>query len=200
LYIVQFKLERKMKKIVLTILTAAAALGFSEEPVIAPTPLPDLKPVLQEKELPKQGFFYVRFSTAERDLAHVGPILPGLGIGYRRLAGDGAADISINGIGRAERKNGQIFWTAPKASYMRYLQPNSEKSFYAGGGLSWGGISSKSHNFIGLIPSATIGYEFLHRTAFLGFAEFNISQPAIAVYHDGIFPGPIAELSMGVGF
>lgn len=193
-----------MKKTICAILTAVTVFIFAEEPSMVPAPLSDLTsiptPPLQEMVVPKQGFFYVRFATAESDLAHVSPILPGLGIGYRRLAGNGAADISFSGIGRAEGKKGRIFWTAPKASYIHYLQPNGERSAYVGGGLAWGGIKEKDHSFIGIIPSATVGYEFAHKSAILGFAELNVSQPAAPVYRKGFFPGPMAEISVGVGF
>lgn len=129
-------------------------------------------------------------------------ILPGLGIGYRRLAGDGAADISISGIGVAEKKNGKIFWTAPRASYLYYLQPDQIKSFYVGGGLAWGGLESGQHqsDFVGIIPSITGGYEFVRKSTVLSFAEFSISQPALAVHKKGDFPLPIAELTIGIGF
>src|SRR3989344_3263399 len=186
-----------MKKTIFTILTAVISSAFADEPAIFPydlTSAPQLPP--QETLVSKQGFFYVRFATAEGDLTRIGSILPGLGIGYRRLAGNGAADISISGIGRHERKKGEIFWTAPKASYIHYLQPDSQRSAYVGGGLAWGGIDTKDHHFIGLIPTGTVGYEFAHQSAILGFAELNLSQPAVAVYRKGVFPGPIAEASV----
>lgn len=184
-----------MKKTFLAILMATTAVAFADQPIL------DLPPIPLEKVLPaKQGFFYVRFAAAERDLAHVDSILPGLGVGYRRLTGRGAGDISIGGIGRHERRSGQIFWTAPKASYIHYFQSEAKTSAYAGGGMAWGGVESKGNHFIGIIPSATIGYEFSRKSSILGFADLTISQPAISVYHRGAFPGPIAEFSTGIGF
>ena len=182
-----------MKKTILTILMATAA--FADQPILDLPPIP-----LEEVLSPKEGFFYVRFAAAERDLSHADSILPGLGVGYRRLTGDGAGDISIGGIGRHERKSGQIFWTAPKASYIHYLQPGEKASGYVGGGMAWGGVESKGNHFIGMIPSATLGYEFSRKSSILGFVDLTVSQPAVSVYRSGAFPGPIAELSTGIGF
>ena len=156
---------------------------------------------IYEREPPsKTVFYYVRFAVAESNLAQMNPILPGFGVGYRRISGDGSVDISINGIGLAEHKNSRILWSFPKASYIRYLQPHLKQSYYVGGGLAWGGISSKQQSFIGIVPSVTGGYEFFRKSNVLGFTELNISQPAIAVYREGSFPGTIAEFKVGVGF
>jgi hypothetical protein len=168
-----------------------------------PRALPD-----QETLIQKQGFFYVRFIAGEHSFA-AAPV-PGLGLGYRRLAGDGTADISFSGIGISEYRNSRYFWTAPKASYYHYLYPNGKTSFYVGGGLAWGGVggrhwddeddTSERLQFIGIIPSATVGYEFAHKLSFLGFSELTVSQPVLAISRSGAFPGPIAELSVGMGF
>lgn len=151
-------------------------------------------------QVSKSGFFYVRFAAAENDMARMDSVLPGLGIGYRRLAGNGAADISISGIGHSEKKNGQIFWTVPRASYLHYFRPDQTQSFYMGGGLAWGGLISKKDHFVGIIPSFTSGYEFIRKSNVLGFTELSISQPALAVYKKGEFPAPIGELTVGIGF
>ncbi len=191
-----------MKKIINTILLSAASL-LSADPIGGfisgrNSDFMSAKPSFEETASPKLGFCYVRFVTAES----MNAVLPGLGIGYRRLAGNGAADISVSGIGIAEKKTGKIFWTAPKASYIHYLQPDKKRSFYVGGGLAWGGLESRSRssNFIGIIPSLTSGYEFVRKSSILGFAELNLSQPAVAVYRKGEFPLPIMELTVGIGF
>ena len=160
--------------------------------------MPPQMPSIEQKA--KTGFFYVRFAACEKDMIRADALLPGLGIGYRRLAGNGAADISVSGIGIAEKKNGRIFWTAPKTSYIHYLQPDQKQSYYLGGGLAWGGLESKGQSFIGIIPSFTGGYEFVRKSSVLGFAELNVSQPALAVYKRGAFPGVIAECTVGIGF
>lgn len=191
-----------MKKSIFAFLILTSSFTFAEEMI--PSPTSEFTPMVrlpEPKELDKKGFFYVRFTAVEGDLSNAGSVLPGLGFGYRRLAGNGAADISISGIGRKEHRNSRYMWSAPKASYLHYLQPDEKKSVYLGGGLAWGGISNKrGDNFIGIIPSVTVGYEFTHKASFLGFGEFTISQPSIAVYRKGPLSGPIAELSMGIGF
>lgn len=177
---------------------ASGAIGGAVSGMVSELQVPT-KPSFEER-ISKPAFFYVRFAAAESDVTRMGSVLPGLGIGYRRLAGDGAADISISGIGYAEKKSGRIFWAAPKTSYIHYLHPDQKQSSYIGGGLAWGGLDSKHQRFVGIIPSFTYGYEFVRKSTVLGFAELNISQPAIAVYKNGAFPGPIAECTVGIGF
>lgn len=152
-------------------------------------------------QIENDGFFYVRFAVAESDIARASAPVPGLGLGYRRLAGNGAADISISGIGISSDRNSRFFWIAPKTSYFFYSSPDRKESFYYGGGLAWGGLKSKKKDsFVGIIPSLTYGYEFMRKSPVLGFAEFNVSQPALAVYKKGSFPGPVAECTIGFGF
>ncbi len=75
-------------------------------------------------------------------------------------------------------------------------------------GLAWGGVNTKYwvqdhltkyREFIGLIPSVTLGYEFNHNSSFLSFIELTLSQPALSVKKTGSMQ-PIAELSAGLGF
>lgn len=195
-----------MKKLIFAILISLSAFASVDEPIrtLSSTigdldSIPSYQPA-PETKVSKQGYYYVRFSAAESDFQRFGTILPGLGLGYRRLAGSGAADLSFSGIGRKEKQNDRFFWTFPKASYIHYLSPDNAKTAYIGGGMAWGGVDSKKGHFVGIIPNAVVGYEFAHKTAFLTFAEFNLSQPAISVYRKGGFPTPIAELSAGVGF
>lgn len=193
-----------MRKTLFTMLTATALFGFADESINTFTTVPveqSLPTLLSQSEfIARQGFFYVRFAAAESDLVHASSIYPGLGIGYRRLAGDGAVDISLSGIGHAEGRRERIFWNVPRGSYMHYLEPNATQSAYMGGGLAWGGISSKNSHFIGIIPSFIVGYEFARKTSFLGFTELTISQPTLSVFRKGPFPGPCAEFSTGIGF
>jgi len=191
-----------MKKIFISILIGAAAFSFADAPLTvlsSPEQLLNDKMPPQEMTVSKQGYFYLRFATADSDLVFANSLCPGLGLGYRRLANDGAIDISINGNGSSHYS--KRLWTAPKVSYLRYLTPNDEKSAYIGAGLAWGGVDlERRRDFIGIIPSATFGFEFAHKSPLLGFAELNISQPAIPLKQRGRFPGPIAEFSIGAGF
>ncbi len=190
-----------MKKIIFLFFMGFATLAFSDQ-LIIPSETVDSKLSFpnETKQSPKQGFFYVRFAAAEKKLKKNSDILPGLGFGYRKLTGNGAADISISGIGIQEDRNSKFVWTAPKASYIHFLTPEAQKSTYVGGGLAWGGISSSKQKFIGLITYATIGYEFLRKSDVLGFSELNISQAAIKVYQRGKFPEPVVEFTVGMGF
>ena len=191
-----------MKKTFSYILIAAAALGWADVPLSdlsSSNQLLNATIPSQELNLSKQGYFYLRFSTADSDVIDANSVCPGVGIGYRRLANDGAIDISVNGNGSSHFS--KSCWTVPKVSYLHYLAPNAEKSTYVGAGLAWGGVHlDRKREFFGIIPSATLGYEFSHKSLLLGFAELNISQPAIPFSFRGRFPGPIAELSIGGGF
>jgi hypothetical protein len=194
-----------MKHIIFLFVMGFATIAFADQ-LIIPSEIVDSNLKFSSsfsnamKQRSKQGFFYVRFAAAEKNLARGSDILPGLGFGYRRLTGNGAADISISGIGISERKRNRFFWTAPKASYIHYLTPDAQKSTYAGGGLAWGGIGSSGQKFVGLISHVTVGYEFLRKQGVIGFSELNISQAAIKVYQKGKFPGPIVECIVGMGF
>ena len=135
-----------MRKTLFTILTATALCGFADESTDTLTTVPMLKSPInrpfENEFIARQGFVYVRFAAAESDLIHTSSLYPGLGIGYRRLAGDGAADISVSGIGHAERRRDRFVWTAPKVSYIRYFEPNATKSAYVGGGLALSCLST----------------------------------------------------------
>jgi hypothetical protein len=179
-------------------IAASVTIGASLADAASDIKIPEQP--FQEPQVSKPAFFYVRFSAAESDVSRMSSPLPGLGLGYRRLAGNGAADISVSGIGFHEKKNSRILWTAPKATYLRYFNPDEQQSLYLGGGLAWGGLDSKDNHFVGIIPSFTSGYEFLRKSTVLAFTELNISQPALAVYKKGAFPGPIGEFTVGIGF
>lgn len=194
-----------MKKNVIAMLLVASAAMC--EHVATPHAEPYMTPVeapLTAYDVPN-GFFYFQFFAGENDLSHSDrwhSLVPGIGLGYRRSAGNGgAADISITGIGRKEVGSGTAFWTAPKISYLRYITPDSSSSLYLGAGMAWGGVHSARTTFLGLIPSVTLGYEFAHTASVLGFSEFSVSQPVLDVQKQTpSLPSPMAQLSVGVGF
>ena len=152
------------------------------------------------ENIEKTGFTYVRFAAAEDLPFQTDSLIPGLGLGYRRLTKNGAFDISISGIGYAEGSDHRIFWNFPKTAYYHYFTPDEFQSFYAGGGLAWGGVVSYDQVFYGIVPSATLGFEMFRKSNTLAFSELCINQPALAVAHEGKFPGPIIELTLGMGF
>lgn len=187
------------------LLTCAAAYSFADQPIDLSATVSDLKSLPEisppsDRVSPKKGHFYVRFTAAEGDLSHADQIVPGLGIGYRKQIGNGAADISASGLGLHEDKSYRWLWTFPKASYLYYFQPNAQRSAYAGCGIAWGGINERHRDFVGLIPSVVGGFEYAHNNSFLGFAEMTVSQPTISVYKTGSFPGTCVEISTGFGF
>lgn len=189
------------------ILTAIASFAFSAEQTITKT-LSDLSMERQasrniEMTAQKPGFTYFRFAAAESTPTSSVQIVPGLGVGYRMMVGAGAVDVSAN-YSSAKGWKGEsssFFWTLPKASYIHYLNPESNQSMYGGLGLAWGGLQTKDdRNFEGVVPSATFGMEFFRKSPFRTFTELNVSQPAIARTVSDRFPGPIAEFSVGAGF
>lgn len=196
-----------MKKTITTaILTATAALAFANEPSVKP--LPDLSldrkaPAKTEMTASKPGFTYFRLGAADSHPTTSIQIVPGLGVGYRLKAGNGAVDLSANyssAKGWKEESN-SFFWTLPKASYVHYMNASGDQSAYGGVGLAWGGLKTKdAREFEGVIGNATLGMEFFRKSAFRTFAELNVSQPAIARTVSTTFPGPVAEFSIGAGF
>jgi hypothetical protein len=192
------KNELFMFLILLCLLASSTLFGAQEPSIPSSTEVKEF--TLSQPAAPKTGFYYFRFSTAGTASIH-----PGLGIGYRRHVGSGAVDLSFNGLGHGENRSVEYMWTAPKLSYLHYMTPKSNRSFYYGGGLGWGGVKrprkgDQRQEFVGTIPSLNLGYEFLHNTTALGYAEFTVSQPALSVYSAGDFPGPSVEFSLGFGF
>ena len=190
-----------MRKTFCSIFTACALFSFADEST-DPVPMSRSSQNLSfcDEMIARKGFVYAQFAVGENDLIHTVPLYPGIGIGYRRLAWDGAIDISINIVGRIRKREDRFFLTAPKVSYIHYLHPNAMKSAYIGGGLAWGRVSARGNDFIGIIPNFTTGYEFLRKTSFLCFSELTISQPMLSVEQKGSFPGPSIEISTGIGF
>lgn len=189
---------------------------------IAPSPIVSTLPPENKQEFSsapeREGFFYLRFMAGESEFSKAQLPLPGLGLGYRWIAGDAAVDLSVSGIGTHERNKDRFFWTFPKVSYQWYLSPKEATSLYLGGGLAWGGIYAekteffkddegmemerfKTEKFVGILPSAMVGYEFARHSSILGFVEFAVSQPALAVEREeGMSLRPFVELSTGIGF
>ena len=194
-------------KIKTAALSAMALVAFANEPSAVQTlsdlPLDRKASFNVDTTASKSGFSYFRFAAADAYPTDSVQVVPGLGVGYRLATGNGALDLSANyssGKGwTGESKN--LFWTLPKVSYLRYWNAASDQSAYGGLGLAWGGIQTKDdREFQGIIPSATVGVEFFRKSAVRTFAELNVSQPAVARVVSDIFPGPIAEFSIGAGF
>ncbi|MBX7066196.1 MAG: hypothetical protein K1X28_03090 [Parachlamydiales bacterium] len=206
-----------MKKTFTTaFLTIAAAFGFAQD--VTPDVRPNLTqlevtpalPSLKEKVTPKKSFGYLRMGVSDTELNKTDiQVLPGVGLGYRLVAGSSAIDLSASFNRRKtvsdEGREETWHYTVPKANYLYYLSAESNNSFYAGAGLAWGGVDTRNtdgdkSSFIGLIPNVALGYE-LNRTGTLrSFIQLDVSQPAIAAVKEGAFPKTFAELAVGAGF
>jgi hypothetical protein len=196
-----------MKSTIATVLfSLAAATGFCDDSVInqpsavLPT---DLK--LTTVSLSKKSFGYVRLGVSDNDAVHTFETIPGLGLGYRYGMKDSAIDVSANYTNQivGSSINDTYFYTAPKATYLRYISEDTQaESFYYGAGLAWGGVKKVAEeSFSGVLAVATAGYE-MHRTAtFHSFAQLDVSQPVArnAISFKNL-PGPLAEVSVGLGF
>ncbi len=205
-----------MKKTLTTaIFTIGTVLGFAQEaiqePAINATAIPtEVKTSIpiEKKVSENESFLYLKMSASDSqpvsDINDV-KMVPGLGLGYRLASGSSALDVSASynyrNIRDDEGKKHTYFYTVPKANYLYYTSPAKNNSFYAGGGLAWGGMKTKDDKeFMGLIPNAAIGYEINRKSALRTFVQLDVSQPAIAATQKGNFPGPFAELSIGAGF
>lgn len=190
-----------MKKLALTLACLTHVLNAE-----VATPVEQPKEIVEVDTVTKDRFFYFRFSGAESDLSTPKTPVPGLGLGYRQRAGEGAVDLSIQGIGTSESRSDSYYFALPKATYISYAKPNGETTPYYGIGLAWGILHQKNRvkgteaGFTGIVPSVAVGYEFARMEKALGFTELEISQPALPVRYEGEFPGPSMSLSVGLGF
>ena len=199
-------------KIATFIFSVAAATGFCDETITTqiPSNLPtDL--TLTTKPVLKQSFSYVRLGVSDNDAVHTFETIPGLGIGYRYGMENSAVDISANYTSQVvgSSVNTTYFYTLPKATYLRYVSVDAAaESFYYGAGLAWGGVKKEAGaSFSGLIPNATVGYEMNRNQMFHSFVQLDVSQPATSISRQTKtliswknLPGPLAEVSVGLGF
>ncbi len=169
----------------------------------------EFKPNVLEKTIAKKNsFVYLRMGVADTQ-AYQKPALdraffiPGLGLGWRMSNVVSAVDISANytqGFA-GEKEERSYFYTLPKVSYLRYVSPLNDDSFYYGGGLALGEMRNReASKFIGIVPSVSIGYEMNRKADIHSFMEFVVSQPTLAFVQENKFPGPLAELSVGFGY
>ena len=186
-----------MKKTFLTaILTFATTLGFSQEAqpessLVLNVPSSNIQ-MVQLQPVAKNTFTYLKIGAADPRAEKSEVIIPGIGLGWRTVAGAGALDLSVSFSG-GESNN--FLFTLPKVNYLHYLTPASDSSMYLGGGLAYGGMK----RFVGLIPNLAIGYEINRHQNWRGFTQLDISQPAIAA-GGKVRQGPALELSIGGGF
>ncbi len=196
-------------------LTTVVGLAFAQE--AAPTLsissndlLMEMKPALSvdEKITPKKGIVYLRMGVSDSypaDALKDTKMVPGIGLGYRLASGASAIDISGSYNRRYSHsdhgKRDTYYFTFPKANYLHYISPANDTSLYAGGGLAWAGMKTKDkREFLGLVPNVALGYEMNRNQNWKSFVQLDVSQPAVAAFSKGSFPGPLAEVSVGAGF
>jgi hypothetical protein len=200
-------------KIATVLLTIASATGFCEDALTNSSAinLPiELK--LNEKALPKHSFSYVRLGLGDKDAVNTFETVPGLGLGYRYAMENSAIDMSANYTSQisGSKIRDTYFYTVPKVTYLRYVSADvAAQSIYYGAGLAWGGVKKGADlaSFQGFIPNATVGYEMNRNQTFHSFVQLDVSQPVASVSraNDNFIsfanlPGPLAEVSVGLGF
>jgi hypothetical protein len=151
----------------------------------------------------KKSHIYLRMNVMEPNIGTRKSIFPGFGLGYRRAVGNAAVDLSLGyskGKGTAHHGKSE-FITLPKLSYLYYISPVENQSFYIGPAIALGRIVRGPENrFEGLIPSASIGFEISRRANLLSFFQLDVSAPVVAATLKGHMPKPIAEFAFGAGF
>ncbi len=205
------------KKVSLVICAFASCLSFAQ--VEYPTVDPVLNLTLADKpKVLKEGIFYVRFMASDPTVFTGYNVHPGWGLGYRRVQGVSAFDVTGMFSAHNSYKREGYIWTFPKVSYLHYVNPLSNETVYLGAGLSFGGIRSErktrtyvengdyfrvnrhEREFVGLLGHVTAGVELFRREACVVISELSISQPLLAVTRTKGAIVPNAELSCGLGF
>ncbi len=205
-----------MKKKIATIVCALASIGLFADAYQPFTPslqhVTESKIVTTEPSELKQGLVYVRFLAADPSVFTQYQVHPGVGLGYRRLKGSSAFDISATTGGHGGHRRIAYTWSAPKVSYLHYVNPYADQTMYLGAGMAFGGVESRKEvwdgfktksehrEFVGLLGHVTAGVELFRRDACVVISELSLSQPLVpANKPKGAF-GPSAELSCGLGF
>jgi hypothetical protein len=196
------------KKFATALFAAAASTGFTQDITIdQPSSALPLEVVAVEKMAENHSFTYVRMGLSDSNPIREVQTLPGLGLGYRYSIADGAIDVSANYTRETSKGSfDNYFYTVPKVSYLHYVSPVSEQSFYLGAGLAYGALKkSDGASFQGVVPSASVGYEMNRNSAVRSFVQLDVSQPTMRInnwndYAVKDLPAPVAEASFGLGF
>ncbi len=203
-----------MKSIIATALfSIATAVGFCDDVVVSHHPVSVLPTDLKLTTVPvsKQSFSYIRLGLSDKDTANTFETIPAIGLGYRYGLKDSAVDVSVNYTNQVVGTHieNRYFYTIPKATYLRYVSDDTQaESFYYGAGCAWGGLrKSDETRFLGLIPSATIGYEMNRKQNFHSFFQLDVSEPLISFSRQNKtlvaftkLASPVAEVSVGLGY
>lgn len=202
--------------LVFTLSLLALGFGFAAEPLYKTVKEPHSNTVLfnqstapavkiihpADKVAAKQSHLYLRLNIADPNPGNRRPLMPGLGLGYRKMSGNSALDFSAGYSQRIGSHHGKSEWiTLPKMSYLYYLSPLKAQSVYVGPGIAYGRIRrDQGTRFQGLIPGASVGYEISRKANLLSFLQLDVNLPVIATKRRGHLPGLVAEFAFGAGF
>jgi len=198
-----------MKTKLMTVFLTAASAIFAQEQMPTTRELPlEVKKSLVDSQFNRSWFGYMRLGVSDSRPNEMKNVLPGLGLGFRYGLPVGALDLSASYTGNDVRADGTYFYTVPRLSYLMYLSPKKEQSFYAGAGLAYGALkNTDAATFNGIIPSVSVGYEMNRLQNWRSFIQLDVSQPAIATATQKPYMevakaslGPVAECSVGFGY
>ncbi len=123
---------------------------------------------------------------------------PSVSFGCRLEEKDHAIDISTNYSGQSR----DFIVTIPKALYLKYLTPYECRSFYYGGGLSFGWINQheQKKSFCGLMGELAVGYDFSRYAKTKIFTELTLTQALVPVSSKNKYTAPVITITCGIGF
>jgi hypothetical protein len=197
-----------MKTKLMTLFVTAASAIFAQEQMPTTRELPlDVKQTFVDSQLKNNWFGYMRLGVSDARPNDMANVLPGLGLGFRYGLPVGSLDLSASYTGKDAKADGTYFYTLPRLSYLMYLSPKKEQSFYAGAGLAFAGIKNNdATTFHGLVPNVSVGYEMNRLQNWRSFIQVDVSQPAFSTAKGSFMDvasaslGPIAECSVGFGY
>jgi hypothetical protein len=161
------------------------------------------KPVKGELPAPRtvaESLFYMRLGES----AMMGSDVrggPGMGLGYRieldRVGIDASANLSVTDVARKTGQGIEGSWLKLTAQY--YFAPTADRSFYVGGGLSWGARSAmvcgERYAGSGLQAELTAGYELLRSSTMRIFVQADATVPLYMAAHQGGAPAPTHDVT-----
>jgi hypothetical protein len=135
-----------------------------------------------------RSFGYARLGYGGAFADHVRSA-PAIGFGYRGELKSVAFDVSffnyMLGTGRYDDDDSVFAGSLLKLQVLRFLDGESDRSVYVGGGFSWGGVSASSDsspfssgwNGSGLQGEFSTGYEFRGNTPLRVFIQADVGIP-----------------------
>lgn len=220
------------KTFTILFLTIFAAAGFAQEKSLASAVNEKRAIPVDEKGANRNGTIYLKMSASGSELPNAGErVWPGAGLGYRTAFNHHAIDFAIEAnqkevLDVANERVTNFSYTLPKVSYLYYLNPKADNSFYAGAGVAFGwrkqtsviaaqdevkdseGVvtqqavdaSNDVREFAGIVPGITAGYEMNRYGSVKTFVQLDATQPTLGYINVGKFFGPEVTLSAGLGF